>query len=445
MELNELLEQIDRLKTEIDNLRPIDSDQERRILQKSRLDWTFHSNSIEGNKLTYGETKAFLLHGITAQGKPFRDYLDIKGHHQAIDYLLELIRRQKPLAEADVRELHKVILVEPYDVDAKTPDGYFTKRRIQPGQYKTMPNHVETSTGEIHYYATPEETPAKMSDLMAWYRRELDKGNLHPLILAATFHYQFVAIHPFDDGNGRMARLLMNLILMQAGFPPVIIHTEDKNNYLLALEQADSGDLQPFIYLIGDELLRSLDLFLRGAKGQTIDEIGDIDKKLALLEKKIDSHKELKERQSIYRKEKEERFLTHILRPFLSQLLFKFAKFNRFFEEYALVSSEGSRDLNFSVNDLEPLLQQISRFMGKITPLQIRYQWNKFATDKKYGLWCTLDIVAGNDEFIIGYQLNSEFNVLFQGQYDEIYSTDELSQYAVDLANKVYEILAEKN
>ncbi|MCP4419906.1 MAG: Fic family protein, partial [Chloroflexi bacterium] len=241
MELKELLQQVDQLKAEIDILRPIDAVQERRIMQKFRLDWTFHSNSIEGNKLTYGETKAFLLHGITAQGKPFRDYLDIKGHHKAIDYLLGIVREQKSLTEADVRELHKVILVEPYEVAARTPDGRSTKRTIQPGQYKTVPNHVETSTGEMHFYASPEETPAKMADLMAWYQQEMEKDELHPLILAATFHYQFVTIHPFDDGNGRMARLLMNLIFMQMGFPPVIVRTEEKNNYLFALEQADEG------------------------------------------------------------------------------------------------------------------------------------------------------------------------------------------------------------
>ena len=290
MELNELLEQVNELKSEIDALRPIDAAQERRIMQKFRLDWTFHSNSIEGNRLTYGETKAFLLHGITAQGKPFRDYLDIRGHHEAIDFLLAFVRREEPLTEADVRELHKVILVEPYQVEARTPDGHPTKRTIHPGQYKTMPNHVETSTGEVHYYATPEETPAKMADLMAWYRREMDKSDLHPLILAATFHYQFVVIHPFDDGNGRMARLLMNLIFMQAGFPPVIVRTEDKNNYLLALEQADTGDLEPFIVHIGNELLNSLNLFLRGAKGEIVEEDDDIRKKLDLLERKIENY-----------------------------------------------------------------------------------------------------------------------------------------------------------
>lgn len=238
MSLKNLLTEIDRLKAEIAALRPIDPAQERRIMQKFRLDWTYHSNAIEGNTLTYGETRAFLLHGVTALGKPFRDYLEVKGHHEAINYSLEFVRQQNPLTEADIRELHKMILVEPYEVDAVTADGRPTKRPVTPGQYKSAPNHVITSTGEMHHYATPENTPAKMGDLMAWFHREADKAELHPLILAATFHYQFVVIHPFDDGNGRMARLLMNLIFMQYGYPPVIIPLDKKGEYLLALETA---------------------------------------------------------------------------------------------------------------------------------------------------------------------------------------------------------------
>jgi len=292
MELNGLLNRIDRLKAEIDALRPIAADQEGRIMQMFRLDWTYHSNAIEGNTLSFGETKAFLLHGVTAQGKPFRDYLDIRGHDKALDYLAELVQRRTPLTEATVRELHKIILVEPYDVAALTPDGRPTKRRIHPGQYKTRPNHVRTSTGAVHYYATPAETPAKMGELIAWYRRELDASALHPLILAATFHYQFVTIHPFDDGNGRMARLLMNLILMQAGFPPVIVRTDNKQTYLLALEKADADDdLEPFINLAGEALIHSMQLYLRGAKGDSMAESGTLDEKIALLRKRMEDEK----------------------------------------------------------------------------------------------------------------------------------------------------------
>lgn len=144
-------------------------------MQKFRLNWNYHSNAIEGNTLSLGETRAFLLHGVTAKGKPFKDYLDIKGHNEAITYLEEFVRGQGFLTEAAIREIHKILLVEPYEVAALTPDGQPTKRRITLGQYKTWPNHVKTSTGEMHYYTTPEETPARMDDLMNGIATKLKK------------------------------------------------------------------------------------------------------------------------------------------------------------------------------------------------------------------------------------------------------------------------------
>lgn len=293
MNLNRIMERVDQLKAEIDALRPFDPAQVGRIMQKLRLEWIYHSNAIEGNTLSWGETRAFLLHGITAQGKPFRDYLDIKGHNEVVLYLEDLIGSERPLTEAHIREIHKILMVEPYDAPAITPTGQPTTRRVTPGQYKTMPNHVRTATGEIHYYAAPEETPARMGELMEWYRAE--SGRLHPLIVAATFHYEFVSIHPFDDGNGRMARLLMNLILMQAGYPPAIIRLADRGDYLLALEKADADDLADFIGLVGEALLDSMELYLRGARGEPIEARADLDKKIALLQKKLDFEADQKE------------------------------------------------------------------------------------------------------------------------------------------------------
>ena len=440
MELNELLEQVDPLKAEIDALRPIDAAQERRIMQKFRLDWTFHSNAIEGNQLTYGETKAFLLHGITAQGKPFRDYLDIKGHHAAIDFLLVFVRQEEPITEADVRELHKVILVEPYQADARTPDGHPTKRTIQPGQYKPMPNHVETSTGEIHYYATPEETPAKMADLMAWYRRELDKSALHPLILAATFHYQFVVIHPFDDGNGRMARLLMNLLFMQAGYPPVIIRTEDKNSYLLALEQADTGDLEPFIVHIGNELLNSLNLFLRGAKGEDIEEIRDIDKKLALLEKRLEAQEE----KVLFLKKKEEKLMSKLFEPFFLELTRQLTKFDKFFEDSSFSFVGGESRGRFTVEQIAILFAHISTVIGqaKQKQFEVNYTWSKLKASPSLNIRLVIGIVLEDTKFRIIYadSKGHSFDII-ENVYGQVYSSKQINKLATNIANEIYKII----
>ncbi len=275
------------LKKTLDSLRPIDKDKEAIIMQKFRLDWNYNSNNLEGNSLTFGETKALILFGITAQGKPLKDHFEITGHDQAIKWVTEVVTGDYPLTESFIRELHTLLLKSPYDVDAITSDGQATQRRIAVGQYKTAPNHVLTKTGEIFRFATPEETPALMHDLLNWYRDKIEEPDFDPIILAAEFHYKFIRIHPFDDGNGRTARILMNFILMRFGYPPVIIKTEDKENYFSALQQADAGIIKPFFDFIATDLIRSLEIMIAGAKGENIEEPDDIDKEIALLKQRL--------------------------------------------------------------------------------------------------------------------------------------------------------------
>jgi hypothetical protein len=133
-----------------------------------------------------------------------------------------------------------------------------------------------------------------MGELIDWYRLEQERGQIHPVELAARFHYDFVRIHPFDDGNGRIARLLMNHVLLWNDLPPVIIKSEDKRNYLNALHQADSGDIGFFIDYIGQQLGWSLEMSIKAAKGENLDEPGDLDKKLALLKSSIGEKPDLK-------------------------------------------------------------------------------------------------------------------------------------------------------
>ncbi|RTQ50278.1 Fic family protein [Hymenobacter gummosus] len=284
-ELQDQLARIDSLQQQIDALRPLPPDVQARIFQKFRLDWNYHSNSIEGNSLTYGETVAFIMEGVTAKGKPLKDHLDLRGHNQAIDVLQDMIRNaEAELTERDIRELHSIIMAEPYEVTVETSAGP-QRRLIEPGQYKTMPNHTLTGTGETHYYATPEETPGKMHDLIEWYRSH--RAALHPLVLAAQFHHRFVAIHPFDDGNGRMTRLLTNMLLMKAGYPPIVVKTEEKREYYAVLSQADAGVEAPLLEYFAERLIRSLDIYLKGARGEDINDDDDLDKEIALLKKSV--------------------------------------------------------------------------------------------------------------------------------------------------------------
>ena len=288
----EVLNKITSLKSELDSLRPLDKDREAAIMQKLRLDWNYHSNHIEGNSLTFGETKALILFGITAAGKPLKDHFEMTGHDEAVKWVEDVVKENRTLTENFIRELHKLILKEPYEMPTITPDGIPAKRIIHIGKYKSSPNHVLTPTGEIFRFATPEETPAMMHDLIEWYRSKESDPETHPLLLAAEFHYRFIRIHPFDDGNGRTARILMNFILMKQGYPPVVVKTEDKANYIAALQQSDAGIITPFIEYIGENLAHSLEIMLRGAKGENIDEPDDVDKEIALIKQKLKPYKD---------------------------------------------------------------------------------------------------------------------------------------------------------
>jgi Fic family protein len=284
-----VLQEIDALKKQIDDARPLPKDVEDRVMQKLRLEWNYNSNAIEGNKLNYGETTALLMHGITAKGKPLKDHLDIQGHNDAINFLQSIIKEDRPFSESDIRTLHEITLVETYIVKAQTDDGKSTTKQIKLGTYKTSPNHVKTITGETHFYATPEETPAKMEELMRWYNEIIKDKSVHPVVVASLFHHRFTEIHPFDDGNGRVARLLMNLILMRNGYPPVVIKKEGKENYYALLSRADVNDKWPFVEYMVERLLNSLHIYIRGIDGKNIDEDDDIDKEISLFKMEVQS------------------------------------------------------------------------------------------------------------------------------------------------------------
>jgi Fic family protein len=317
------------LKGELDDLRPLDREQEGRIMQKFRLDWNYHSNHIEGNSLNYGETKALLLFGITAQGKPLADHIEMQGHNDAVNWIMDVVKGDYPLNETFIRELHTLLLQKPYEVKAQTADGKPTTKVVNIGQYKQLPNHVRTVTGEIFYFASPEETPALMEGLIDWYREMDSNPRTNHVLLAAEFHYRFIRIHPFDDGNGRTARLLMNFILLRHGYPPVVIKSEDKANYLSALEQADAGILNTFLDYIGQNLIASLNLMIRGAKGENIEEPDDLDKKIEFLAQmlEVDSRKVVKSAQVV------EELILHSLLFVYGRLKDEAAKFERFYSD----------------------------------------------------------------------------------------------------------------
>lgn len=332
----DFIKKLEEKKQVVDNNRPLTKDLENRIFQKLKLDWNYNSNAIEGNTFTYGETVALLMEGITAKGKPLKDALDIKGHNDAIQFMLDMIKGERDLNENDIRSLHTLILGAQYDNPSINADGKVVGKKVTLGAYKTMPNHVLTSTGETHYYATPEETPAKMTELVSWFNKNVKDKNLNPVVLASIFHHRFVAIHPFDDGNGRMTRILTNFILMKFSYPISVVKNENKQNYYARLAQADNGEILPFVELMSETINNSLDIYIKGINGEDINDPDDLDKEIELFRK--ETFFNLKEKVTKDKVDLNEIVfeLISYLRPRISQFIDLFLESSEFITVYGL-------------------------------------------------------------------------------------------------------------
>ncbi len=455
-----ILTKAEQLKAELDTLRPLDGEREARIMQKFRLDWNYHSNNLEGNSLTYGETKALILFGITAQGKPLKDHFEITGHNEAINWILEIVRGETVLTESFIRQLHTLLLKESSYKEALTPDGKPTRRKIEVGKYKSQPNHVLTVTGETFYFATPEDTPAKMHDLIEWFRKEKDKPEVNPIVLAALFHYRFIRIHPFDDGNGRVARILMNFILMQFGYPPVIIKTEDKENYYAVLRLADADELEPFIEYIAQNLVRSLEIMIKGAKGESIEEPNDLDKRLSLFEASLTE--KYKKVEKLKTKESFQEIFHKSVIPLALILLETWKKFDRLYLESELVIKVETKyqlqnghiypyeryEVN-SIKELKTLLEKFQKEENKntlnieVTHLHFNYH-HKFFNRTHYNDFSytsTVSIRFAKTEYIIS-SLKPKFK--HHEPYSEYLKESEIEKITKNVATHHFEYLESK-
>ncbi len=288
---------IDSLLQEYKALLPLDSTQAKKLEAKFRLEFNYNSNHIEGNTLTYGETELLLIFDNTTGNHTLREYEEMRAHDVAFQTINNwAANKNRTLTEQDVKELNKLILVRPFWKDAITTDGQATRRLIKVGDYKAHPNSVRLANGEIFEYASPTDTPFEMQKLLVWFREQ--EPNLHPVMLAAMLHYKFVRIHPFDDGNGRISRLLMNYVLLRSGYPPAVIKSKDKNNYLFALNRADVGDIAAFVEYIGNQVIWSLQLAIKAGRGESIEEADDIGKKIEVFSRSLSGPDEVNEAKS---------------------------------------------------------------------------------------------------------------------------------------------------
>ena len=234
------MKKIDQLYNTWKILQPLDSRKQYLLSQRFTVDYNFNSNHMEGNTLTYGQTELLLLFGKVSGEGDLKDFNDMKASQVSLKMMEEQAHLESmPLTQNFIRTLHHTLLREDYVVYRTLPGGQQTSYTVHAGRYKTRPNSVITRYGDRFDYASPEETPALMTDLVDWYNEEEARGKLTPVQLAALFHYRYIRIHPFEDGNGRIARLMVNYILVRHHWPMAVVRNRNKSQYIEALHHAD--------------------------------------------------------------------------------------------------------------------------------------------------------------------------------------------------------------
>lgn len=253
-DIETLIEQTTDLKKCLDSFRPLDPAQVENLRQVFDLEYTYNSNRIEGNTLTLRETMFVVEKGMTIEGKPLKDHFEAVNHQEGINYIRELIEKDIPLSEDVIKQIQGIILTRIQDIE---------KHHI--GDYRKVEVRI---AGSPHIPPTKEKVPGEMKKYIDFY--EENKETMNPVLLASEMHLRLVDIHPFVDGNGRTARLVMNLILLQNGYPLSIISSEKKerDDYYNALLIADvDEDKTLFHRLILKAVKKSLFNYLQMVPG----------------------------------------------------------------------------------------------------------------------------------------------------------------------------------
>lgn len=206
------------------------------------LEWTYNSNAIEGNTLTLQETKV-VMEGITIGGKSLREHFEVINHREAIAYIEEIVKNNEPLTEWQIKNIHNLILK---NIDVDNAGRYRSENVIISGAKHIPPNFLNLDE--------------EMKNLIKWYNEDIS----HPIEKSAKLHSIFVKVHPFIDGNGRTARLLLNFELMKNGYLPVVIKKENRLDYYVALDKSHtSGDYIDFVKMIEQLEMEMIDFYLK--------------------------------------------------------------------------------------------------------------------------------------------------------------------------------------
>ncbi|CAC9623903.1 hypothetical protein [uncultured Gammaproteobacteria bacterium] len=229
------------------------------FLKKMQREWAIETGIIE-RLYTWdrGITESLIEHGIDAAQISHKSGLSrenannisnlIKDQQQTIDGLFDVVKNKQPFSEHFIRSMHEQLMSHQDAVDALTPEGKIIKVKLLKGMYKQHPNNPKKNNGEIHFYCPPEFVMDEMGRLTNLYN-QYDKKSVAPEVLSAWLHHRFTQIHPFQDGNGRIARAIASLVFLKAGLFPLVIRESDRETYLNALEKADNNDISDLVNL----------------------------------------------------------------------------------------------------------------------------------------------------------------------------------------------------
>ena len=229
-----LLSIIEEKKKELDNRRPLTEGEVQRLMEEFIVEFTYNSNAIEGNTLTLRETD-LVLRGLTIDKKPLKDHMEAVGHKEAFNHVLSLVKDNAAISESIIKQIHYLVLADKKD---------------DRGIYRRVPVRI---MGAKHTPAQPYMIEPKMQQLLHWY----NNSDGHIIQRLARFHMEFEQIHPFIDGNGRTGRLLVNLELMKAGYPPIDIKFTDRLSYYNAFDEKNSSAMEKLFAKYVNERLDS--------------------------------------------------------------------------------------------------------------------------------------------------------------------------------------------
>ncbi len=388
MVLESYLEKISILKKEMDDFGKLQPNVLQRIHNKFRLEWNYHSNSLEGNSLTKEETQSVMLNEITIEGKPLKDVLEIRGHDEALRKIQQMASGEISITENKIKEIHTGIMSEPD-----------SEKQNQIGHWKKIPNYLYNYRNERIDFTAPENVAKEMNTLINWLNNELTsfekgKSKLSIVEIAAELHLRYVTIHPFYDGNGRTARILMNLVLIRYGYPPIIVKVNEKTQYgqYLAHAQEYEKNPQQFYEMMASLLIRSMELYIKAAKGEDITESDDFEKELQQIELKLKN-----EQAEVIKKSHELVVSTYenSIKPLTQAMYEKLIKFNTFFTEFELSVFNGSSGQSGNKEMHDQLLQKAIADEN-CRDINITYRWKGFNR-------------AGNDHFDVTADLRIEF------------------------------------